>query len=280
MALLTIPNTFSAGATIIASQHNANFSTIYTDYNGNITNINVSGFAAIAYSKLNLSGNIVNTDINNSAAIVGSKLDLTSPGAIGSTSPSTGAFSTLKVGTTNQGDILYDNGTTFTRLTPGANGQVLQTKGAGANPQWAAGAIGNTLFEYHGYVDQVGANKGEITNAGLTPTGVSGVYRYLQSNNAAGDTIWTSKFIKTSLINTVTIYTRTWVNTGIANPSIKVDIGGQNNNAGAVSNTTPAWKTYTINVSGLSNGTTYDVTCTAFAPAGNIYCSDIMGFSS
>ena len=74
MSLITIPNTFSAGAVIIASQHNSNFSTIASDYNGNIDNTNIAAGAAIAYSKLSLSGSIVNADISGSAAIVDSKL--------------------------------------------------------------------------------------------------------------------------------------------------------------------------------------------------------------
>ena len=98
--------------------------------------INVTA-AAINYDRLNLTGGIVNADINASAAIVASKLDLTSPGAIGSTAASTGAFSTLKVGTTNQGDVLYDNGTSLVRLTPGTSGQFLKTQGSAANPIWA-----------------------------------------------------------------------------------------------------------------------------------------------
>lgn len=138
MALISIPFTFSAGAVIIASQHNSNFSTIFSDYNGNIDNNNIVSAAGIFYSKLTLTGGIVNADINTSAGIVGSKLNLASPGAIGGTTPSTGAFSTLKVGTTNQGDILYDNGTSLIRLTPGTVGQSLITGGAGANPAWGA----------------------------------------------------------------------------------------------------------------------------------------------
>lgn len=54
MASITKPNTFVDGATIQASEHNANFDTIYNDYNSNITNVNISGSAAIANSKLNL----------------------------------------------------------------------------------------------------------------------------------------------------------------------------------------------------------------------------------
>lgn len=149
MAILSIPFTFSAGQPIIASQHNLNFSTIYTDYSGNIQNVNIASGAAIAYSKLSLSGSIVNADINASAAIVGSKLNLTSPGAIGSTAPSTGAFTTFKFGTTHQGDIPYDNGTSISRLTPGTSGQILTTQGASANPIWTNGPaltlISNTV---------------------------------------------------------------------------------------------------------------------------------------
>lgn len=148
MSLITIPNTFSAGAVIIASQHNSNFTTIVSDYNGSIDNNNISATAAIAYTKLNLLTSIVNADVSASAAIVGSKLNLVSPGAIGTTTPAAGKFTTLeatstfKVGTTNQGDIFYDNGTSIVRLTPGTSGQALLTGGAAANPSWgAAGAL-------------------------------------------------------------------------------------------------------------------------------------------
>lgn len=52
MSLISIPNVFTVGAVIIASQHNSNFSTIYSDYNGNITDANISASAAISDSKL------------------------------------------------------------------------------------------------------------------------------------------------------------------------------------------------------------------------------------
>lgn len=52
MSTITKPNTFSASATIIASEHNDNFDTIYNDYNGGITNANISPSAAIADTKL------------------------------------------------------------------------------------------------------------------------------------------------------------------------------------------------------------------------------------
>src|SRR3990167_1568351 len=52
MALITKIYTFTVGSTIIASEHNSNFDTIYNDYNGNITNVNISSSAGITDFKL------------------------------------------------------------------------------------------------------------------------------------------------------------------------------------------------------------------------------------
>lgn len=132
MSLLSIPFTFSAGAVIIAAQHNQNFSTIYSDYSGNIQNVNIASNAAIAYSKLTLTGSIVDADVNSSAAIANSKLNLAT------VAQDTTFNGKVLIGLSHQGDIFYDNGTQITRLTPGTAGQVLQTQGASANPQWGS----------------------------------------------------------------------------------------------------------------------------------------------
>lgn len=52
MGLISVPYTFSAGAVIVASEHNSNFSTIYNEFNGSISNANISASAAIADTKL------------------------------------------------------------------------------------------------------------------------------------------------------------------------------------------------------------------------------------
>lgn len=52
MSVISKPYTFSAGATIIASEHNSNFDTIYNEFNGNITNSNIASGAAIVDTKL------------------------------------------------------------------------------------------------------------------------------------------------------------------------------------------------------------------------------------
>ena len=52
MSLIVKPATFTVGATIVASEHNSNFDTIYSDYNGNITNANLSASLSLPDSKL------------------------------------------------------------------------------------------------------------------------------------------------------------------------------------------------------------------------------------
>ena len=56
--------------------------------------------------------------------------------------PSSGTVVATSTATPSQGDILYYNGTSWTDLVHGTNGQFLQTQGASANPQWANVSIG------------------------------------------------------------------------------------------------------------------------------------------
>lgn len=150
----------------------------------------------------------------------------------------------------------------------------------------------NVLFQYQGQVDVAGgvSGSGEITtNANLIPAAATANYRFLQIAAAGGGvasyvTIWTSKFIKISGINTVTIYGRIWSRTGAVQANLKVDIGGANGNVSGTSNThLPEWVHFTINVSGLSNGTAYDVTVGLEDITNNntiCYCSNVIGFGS
>ena len=59
MSLISKVYTFISGATIVAGQHNKNFDDIYNDYNGNITNANISASAAIDYTKVNGLSNVL-----------------------------------------------------------------------------------------------------------------------------------------------------------------------------------------------------------------------------
>lgn len=124
MALITLPFTFSAGAVIVASQHNSNFTTISSDYNGNIDNSNIVSNAGIVYSKLNLATSILNADINASASIANSKLNLVS------------ITGTVNIGTALQGRVFYDNGTSIVGLASGTSGYALLTQGTSNPPAW------------------------------------------------------------------------------------------------------------------------------------------------
>tara|TARA_R110000824_G_scaffold401219_1_gene611324 strand:- start:182 stop:835 length:654 start_codon:yes stop_codon:yes gene_type:complete len=56
-------------------------------------------------------------------------------------SPATGTTVTvsgLNVGSDAQGDVLYHDGTDYTRLAAGTSGHFLKTQGAGADPTWTA----------------------------------------------------------------------------------------------------------------------------------------------
>lgn len=152
MTLITKDFTFSAGAVITASEHNANFDEIYNDYNGSITNANISATAAIVDTKL--------AQITTASKVTLGALTVASEAQGDVTYRNASAWTRLGAGTagqalttagaaanpsfagmTTQGDIEYHNGTTRTRLAAGTSGQFLKTQGAGANPVWAAATV-------------------------------------------------------------------------------------------------------------------------------------------
>lgn len=69
MSTITLPTTLVDGTIPTAAQFNGDFNTIYTDYNGGITNANISSSAAITESKL-----AFNTSTGHSHNGVDSKL--------------------------------------------------------------------------------------------------------------------------------------------------------------------------------------------------------------
>lgn len=100
--------------------------------------------SAASVSLPTITGNSLNILQANAAGTTLQYMDLRAPNlGIGTTTPAAGKFttleatSTLKLGTTNQGDVLYDNGTSLVRLTPGTSGMFLKTSGSSANPAWA-----------------------------------------------------------------------------------------------------------------------------------------------
>lgn len=156
-----------------------------------------------------------------------------------------------------------------------------------ANSIWNAQGVSlsNVLFQYVGYVDvTVGDRFGEMTNASLTPGAGNGLYRFLaELGNSSFIAVKGFKFVKTSGINTVTVWCRIWTTSGSHTASFKLAIGSVSGTVNGTAHTsTPEWKSFTIDVSSLINGTTYDVTASMYESENNgtVFCSDIIGFGS
>lgn len=130
MSLISIPNIFTVGAVIVASQHNSNFSTIFSDYNGNITDANISASANISDTKL---GNISTAGKVSGAALVTLGSIPTGAGTIPAKNGGTGAdLSAALIGA----DPYFSATGVMSALAAGTLGQVKVSQ-AGAAPVWA-----------------------------------------------------------------------------------------------------------------------------------------------
>lgn len=90
MAIISVPNTFSANTTISSSEVNANFSTIYNEFNGSITAANL---ATDAVTTGKIADEAVTTAKIGPGAVTSAKLSA----AVKDTGDSSGDFSTGNV---------------------------------------------------------------------------------------------------------------------------------------------------------------------------------------
>lgn len=141
MATISKPYTFTVGATIIASEHNSNFDTIYSDYNGNITNANISGTAAISDSKL--------SQISTASKVSGAALT-----SLSSVPSGAGQLPTANGGTGQDwssqliGGIPYISAVgTLAILAAGTSGTFYKSNGGGAAPS-ATTALISSILDY------------------------------------------------------------------------------------------------------------------------------------
>lgn len=116
MATIVKPTTFSASTTIVASEVNDNFDTVYNDYNTNITNVNISASAAITEGKILFS----NTGHGHTGGSDGNGID----------------FSALEIASEAEGDIMFRNASAWTRLAKGTGSQTLKMNAGATAPEW------------------------------------------------------------------------------------------------------------------------------------------------
>src|SRR3990167_1225780 len=149
MSTLTQQTTAVTGNTITAAVWNDEFSNIYNDYNGGITNANISASAAIATSKINATfptGTIVGTTDTQTLT----NKTLTKPtidGSIQGTAsytPSAGGTATLNLSADNIHYITMPAGNITIALSNDSVGQVfeiriLQDSGGSRTVTWFSG---------------------------------------------------------------------------------------------------------------------------------------------
>lgn len=143
MSVISRVTTWSDNQVLTAGALNGEFNNILTDYNGGITNANISAAAAIAYSKLNLSGSISNSDLAGSIAaskITGTAAVLTGNTFTGkntftntvqtitSYSPSGGGTATLDLSLGNVFTVNVPAGNITIALSNGTTGQAFMVR--------------------------------------------------------------------------------------------------------------------------------------------------------
>jgi hypothetical protein len=155
----------------------------------------------------------------------------------------------------------------------GTTGYVLT---AGNPPSWIA--PGHVIYSWSGQVESGGTGTGLVTSTStITDLGTTNsVYLYLKDRNVTGasrtTTLLRTKFRKISSISSVVIYAfvNENDNSSGATVSAQLNINGSTVDTGTQANTIFEWVNSTaLNVSGLTNGTVYDMTI-AIKTNGNI----------
>lgn len=175
-----------------------------------------------------------------------------------------------------QGTILYFSATgVISVLAVGTNGQFLKTQGSGANPVWAYPAMSQPVIFKWGQIDALtttteGIVSSETTLTPATPSidAPSGKYVYWKFNGTSYANIYDQEpvyFRKRTGINTVSGTFYLWEQSNGAGAgggrqvSCYVDIGSQVSSTLTSQSSTPTSKSWSVDVSGLTNDTVYEI---------------------
>ena len=291
MGLISKPFTFSTGATIIASQHNSNFDTIFSDYNGNISDANIVANAAIANNKL--------SPITTNNFVLGSALyNLATMLSAAGTIPYLN-LATISTGMT--GTLPTLNGGTGTTASANATNGVVVLDSSSKLPIADSSQLinfpsySNIVFSFGSGGDSQ-AQTGNKDGAGWSyddaqpPSLLNSQPCWFCYNPSTGTqdgyhTVIRTKFKKIAGMSTISVYG--YMKRGISANygTCRITIGSatplvldNTGNAG-----TYVWYNGDITVSGLVDGTVYDVSIDlAVASNSNdyIYLKSIIGIGS
>ena len=138
--------------------------------------------------------------------------------------------------------------------------------------------LSNLAFEYSGatygsgFAGEASATSGVVTG---------GSFRYLAGAYAnVYGTVWTSKFKKVAGMTNITVHHKTWRHTS-GDGYFRLWVGTIGGSAQASATPFPAWASFVLGISGLTNGTTYDVVAEVKGSTAQAVCiSDIVGIVS
>ncbi len=121
-------------------------------------------------------------------------------------------------------------------------------------------SLSNLVFCFSLGGDYTVDSYGVVLDDSLTPP-ASAIKKISWSvNGSTYRSIIRSKYKKLAGVNTITVYAHAWSSS--VNSTVQIDIGGgtATGDSGAIAGTTPAWfSSFTVDVSGLSDGTVYEL---------------------
>lgn len=140
-----------------------------------------------------------------------------------------------------------------------SNGQFLKSDGSsisGGNP-----AASNVIFAFYGNIDTA-ADDGFIEDAAILGGTPRGKFIYWGAVvNTSYTTVAKGKWKKVAGVNTVSGNIMLWLDNADADRtcSAQINIGGATGSTSTVQSLTPTSRSWTVDVSGLSDGTEYDI---------------------
>ncbi len=154
--------TIEQGSNVMVATDGTNV--FQTAFPTSVSSFTVNSLTATSVSTSVLNATKVSTSVMTATQVSATAIHATSVSAVSgrfsgtvSASAFDGLGNKLSFGSDAQGDVYYYSGSSIARLPAGTSGQFLQTKGSGANPEWASGLVVQVTAVNMATVASVGA---------------------------------------------------------------------------------------------------------------------------